>query len=260
MSLSVNELKKLNECESAIFAALGDDLHLVPILTKRIIATFSLKVDQVFPNLGFLEAVSAPVGHKVNEKTPGSPASDTSSKIEEKETPKGVAAQKAAPVEKKESDFERSAREFDSLIKNFNDLPGLLEARKKALPESKGSQKTRMTKLKTVSSDLDATITVILKSRSSADISSHQLATFNNSLIAFAYQCVKVLTIDCQPLPSAAQRLIKQLSASGSKLCKVWHLARNLPSSNWKYNGNLGNVTEVLEHDDAQSDGGNSEW
>jgi hypothetical protein len=259
--LTVNDLKMIGECEGLIYQCLGDRLDLVPLLTRRICSTFSLKVDEVFPHVA-LQATTPVLMAPAVVQTTAVTVPSTSSIIEEKkDSPSGTGAAKTAPVVETLTDIEKSVNEFASLIGGYNGLEGILDARKQAIPTSKGSYKTHLTKLKSVSSDVEALITVLLKARSSADISGHQLASFNNMLIAFVTQCDKILLLDKQPLPSSALRTLKQLVAKGDKLCKVWSLARSLPSNHWKYNGNLGNVTEVREQGDAQSgDGVDAEW
>jgi hypothetical protein len=263
---TVKDLMMLAECEAAIFKTLGDNLDLVLPLVRRMCVTFQLNVTEVFPDVAPVGALQVPSGPSVSKALPVDSSSVSSKMEEKKDSSSGAKAadpkKGAAPVEEKLSDLEKSTREFAGMLGTFNDLPGLLESRKNALPESKGSLKTHLTKLKSVCSDLDALITVVLKARSSSEISCHALASFNNTLLAFVTQCDKILTVDQQPLPSAALRLIKQLFLKKEKLCKVWHLARNLSSTNqWKINGDLGNITEIVKQDDEQSGvSGDAEW
>jgi hypothetical protein len=250
--MSVDRLKKLAECERMIFDVLGDDLGLLVPLTRRLVVTFNLKVEEVFPDTHFVGNVGAPkgaLGQVVAPATPSGSAPDPIG-IEVK-----VEAANAAPAESKESGVDASMRNLGDLVKDLEGLAPLLLKRSTKVTKSTGSYKTHLTKLKTVTSDLDATISVILKSRSSSEISENLLANYNNTLVSFCFQAQRILTLDHQALPSAASRLIKSFLSNGKKLCKVWSLARNLPSNKWKYNDDLGNVTEIILEEDVDAGG-----
>jgi hypothetical protein len=223
-------------------------------LTRRIIVTFGLKVNEIYPEAQInLSNEKPPVGGQgqvVARATPTVP--DHGPHIEAKDD---QAADKAADPGVKESGVDASMRNLGDLVKELDGLGPLLEKRSAKVTKSTGSYKTHLTKLKTVTSDLDAVISVVLKSRSSSEVSENLLANYNNTLVSFCFQAQRILTLDHQALPSAASRLIKSFLSNGKKLCKVWSLARNLPSNKWKYNDDLGNVTEIILDEDVDAGG-----
>lgn len=237
-TLSAVDRKKLSIAEEQVLDSLEQDLNLISLFIKRLVVTFELHPRDLFPDVFVKEEKSSSVPFETLTKA--------SEDIPKKENP----SKKMDPLETDKSLVGELAVRFDGLsviLKNRIDKV-----------DDKGKDTTLLTNLKDKSKDLSALFSTLMKLPRSDLVTDRQLATYNNSLLAFI-QSVSRLTSRDHQLPQAARNLIAKLDKNRVKAVKLWVKARTLDATKWNVDQIIGNITEKSEDSPETKVGGDKE-